>query len=200
MNLEGIDCIVFDFGGTLSSDPYFKTLGPEGLGVANKLFTGQRDPDIVSDWMVGKLSSEDVAAHMSKILTVEPSEILAALRDGCVDLEFNQAVWDFAVEQHDLGRKTTLVTGNFDVFTDVIVPAHNLGGLFDAIVNSSDYGTYNKRLLWPIAFELLGGDFGYGNSLLIEDTIEQVQIFRANGGQAHQYVGDEDFCKWLTSD
>ena len=31
MNLEGIDCIVFDFGGTLSSDPYFKALGPEGL-------------------------------------------------------------------------------------------------------------------------------------------------------------------------
>ena len=80
-------------------------------------------------------------------------------------------MWDFAVEQHHFGRRTALVTVNSDVFTGVIVPAHNLIELFDAIANSSDYGVGDKRVLWPIAFEKLGNGYGYINSLLIEDAI-----------------------------
>ena len=59
---------------------------------------------------------------------------------------------------------------------------------FDVIINSSDYGEIDKRALWPIAFEALGDDIHYGNSLLIEDGSKEPELFRGCGGFAYEYT------------
>ena len=197
MDLRSINCVVFDFGGTLSSEPYFKLLPPRALEQVDRTLFGKEDPHIGQGWATGLLSSRDVANYLSPKTGLSPGFILSALYEGCAQIEFNEAVWDFVGEQGRLGRKTVLVTGNFDVFTEVVVPARGLDKVFDAIVNSCDYGTGDKDELWPIAFDMLGEGYGYSGSLLIEDTSHEVVRFREAGGVAYQYTDDAAFRRWL---
>lgn len=199
MNLSSTTCVVFDFGFTLSSDLYFKLLGSEAREHVDNMITGREDPHISLGWLAGQLSSRDVANYLSPKTGLEPDIILSALYEGCAQTELNEAVWEFARHQRKLGRKTALVTANFDVFSEVVVPARGLDAVFDGIVNSSDYGTGDKNVLWPIAFDLLGEGYGFSSSLLIEDSPQQVERFRELGGVAYQYTDDVAFNRWLNS-
>ena len=115
---------------------------------------------IVNPWMKGELSSLDIARILSRYFPLDIPTIAATMDQGCQRLHFNQAVWDFAFVQKAAGRKTALVTDNMDVFSKVVVPCHGLEALFDVILNSADFHEIRKELLWPIAFERLGGGIG----------------------------------------
>jgi hypothetical protein len=147
--------------------------------------------------MKGDLTIEDIARVVSRYIPMDTPSIVSTMEEGCRQLQFNQAVWDFAVAQKKIGRKIVLVTGNMDVFTKVVVPAHGLDQLFNVILNSADFHETRKERLWPVAFEQLGDGIGYANSLLIEDGETEPAKFRALGGLAHQYQNDELFLDWL---
>ena len=195
-----IRCVVFDFGFTLSSDYYFKN-GPAGFpqwhDVIQRHIFGE--PAVINLWLKGELSTFDIAGIISKYLPMELPLIIAAMEKGCANLNFNPAVWDFAVAQKAARRKTALVTGNMDIFTKVVVPAHRLDCLFDVIVNSSDYRESRKEFLWPVAFEHLGNGIDYSTSLLIEDGENEPAKFRLLGGYAYRYSNDEEFLDWLAA-
>ncbi len=199
MDFRSINCVVFDFAGTLSSDPYFKLLGPRALKHVDDLMTGQEAQHIRHGWGTGLLSSRDIADYLSPKTGLSPDFIFAALYEGCAQITLNEAVWDFAQQQAQLGRKTALVTSNFDVFNEVVVPTLGLDEVFDAIVNSCDYGTGDKGELWPIAFDMLGEGYGYSTSLVIEDSSQLVVRFRELGGTAYQYTDDRALNEWLSS-
>ena len=195
-----IKCIVFDFGFTLSSDLYFKVTPPEyphWRDVIQKCVFDETQ--IVEQWMVGNLTIVDIAGIISRYINMDIASIVETMEKGCEHLNFNQAVWNFALAQRDNGRKTALVTGNMDVFTKVVVPCHRLHEVFDVILNSFDYKELHKERLWPIAFQHLGDDIHYGNSLLIEDGDTEPARFRELGGYAYQYSTDELFVEWLCS-
>ena len=195
-----IKCIVFDFGFTLSPDYYFNVTPPEcpqWHDTIQKVIFGE--PGIVTAWMKGELNSLDIAGILAKLFPMNAATIAATMEEGCRHLNFNQAVWNFAVAQKATGRKTALVTDNMDVFTKVVVPAHGLDQLFDVILNSADFHEIRKEFLWPIAFERLGEEIGYGNSLLIEDGESEPDKFWALGGYAHQYINDSTLLGWLDS-
>ncbi|MDP6455453.1 MAG: hypothetical protein QF898_19400 [SAR202 cluster bacterium] len=192
--------VVIDFGFTLCSDYYFRELGTRYEKRITELVFS-RDSEIGRQWMGGLVSSEDVAEYLSNHLDISANDIHSALTRGCTQMSFNKAVWDFARSQRADGRKTALVTVNADIFRDVIVPSHGLDREFDTIVSSSDFGVKlpSKQTLWDTAFEALGAEFGYANSLLIEDTRREVELFRNLGGAAHQYRNDSEFNDWLDS-
>ena len=150
--------------------------------------------------MTNVLSLRDIAAIVSDHANMDISAVLETMELGCKDLDFNEAVLNFALTQRSLGRRTAIVTANMDVFSDVVVPAHGLDEKFDVIINSSDYGEIDKRVLWPIAFKALGDDIHYGNSLLIEDGSKEPELFRGCGGFAYEYTNDESFLRWLNED
>jgi phosphoserine phosphatase len=197
-NPAHIRCVVFDFGGTLSSDLYFK-VAPPGYPVWRSLIKehvfDQRA--IVDAWMEGQLSLADIAVNIGHYVDWPISDIIAKLEAGCKGLSFNPVVWNFAAMQRQQGRKTALVTANMDVFTKVVVPAHALDKLFDTILNTADYHELRKKKLWPLAFAQLGPDISYANSLLIEDGPSEPARFRALGGYAYQYESDDHFREWL---
>jgi FMN phosphatase YigB (HAD superfamily) len=193
-----VRCIVFDFGRTLSSGPYFGPLGWEGIARVSALVFGDNSPRWADPWMRGELSSRDVARYLAEHTPYAVEELLDALRRGCSDMAFNPAVWDLAVQQRGLGRKLALVTANMDVFTEVVVPAHRLDETFDAIVNSADYGTLDKVELWQRAFDIIGEGCSFEDSLLIEDSLANVDLFRALGGRAYRYTDDASLLAWLS--
>ena len=198
---ESIKCIVFDFGFTLSSDLYFKVAPPECPEwhdiIQEQVFANRH---VCRMWMTNALGLRDIAAIVSDQANMDISAVLKTMELGCRDLDFNEAVLNFALAQRSQGRRTAIVTANMDVFSDVVVPAHRLDEKFDVIINSSDYGEFDKRVLWPIAFKALGDDIHYGNSLLIEDGSKEPELFRGCGGFAYEYTNDESFLRWLNED
>jgi len=195
-----IQCVVFDYGFTLSPDFYFNVSPanhPEWHQVIQKYIFG--DPSITIPWMKGEITSRDVAMMIGRYIPLDTETILSIMDAGCKELAFNPAVWLFAMKQKKAGRKITLVTDNMDVFTRVVVPAHKLDRIFDVIVNSADNGDIRKEVLWPLAFEQLDSGIGYTNSLLVEDGETEPEKFRQLGGYAHQYISEKSFSKWVKS-
>lgn len=198
INPADVECIVFDFGFTLSSDLYFKIAPPEYPNfqelIQQKIFSNNA---LVDHWMAGAVTIHNIAEELAPIVRMEVARIVNFLELGCQNLTFNEAVWNFAMQQRAVGRKTAIVTGNMDVFTNVVMPFHKLREKFDVIINSFDYHVIDKNVLWAKAFEILGHGIGYRQSLLIEDGANNVRKFRANGGYAYQYENDKQFLKWL---
>ena len=193
-----IKCVVFDFGFTLSSDLYFKVAPPEYPHwrdvIQEYIFN---ESHIVEQWMEGNLTIVNIAEIISRYIHMDIDSIVRTLEKGCERLNFNKAVWDFALAQRNRGKKTALVTANMDVFTKIVVPFHRLDKVFDVILNTFDYQELRKERLWPVAFRYLGNDICYENSLLIEDGTNEPVKFRNLGGYAYQYSTDELFMEWL---
>ena len=197
-DLKKIKCVIFDFGFTLSSDLYFNIAPPSCPNwqdiIQQTIFSNSA---LVDEWMKGELSLADIAEIIGAEVDLDNSLIIEYLKMGCRYLEFNQAVLQFALLVREQGIKTAIVTGNMDVFSEVVVPSHQLDKKFDAIVNSCEYQELIKEILWPKAFELLGSEMAYSNSLLVEDEHNNVIKFRERGGFAYEYKNDELFSIWL---
>ena len=199
MDLDEIDCFVFDFGGTLSSHPYFYVCPPnypDWIELFQKyVFSGE--PTIFGQWMGGTISAENVAERMASLTRLPANQVLEYMKAGMRNLIQNDAVRRLAITSKKMGKRTALVTGNIDLFDTVVVPDLDLESLFEVIVNSYRSRELRKPYLWKEAFKILGGEVTYETSLLIEDSSENVDIFRANGGFAHHYQDDQTLITYL---
>ncbi len=199
MDLEEIKCFVFDFGGTLSSHPYFYVCPPncpDWFELFQKHVFSEDSPTF-DQWMEGKVSAEDVAAMMAPVTRLPCHEVLEYMKKGLRNLSQNDAVRSLAIAAREMGKRTALVTGNIDLFDSVVVPDLDLESLFDVIVNSSRSGELRKLHLWDEAFKILGGGITYETSLLIEDSSKNVNMFRDQGGFGHHYLDDQKLNSYL---
>ncbi|MBU1049223.1 hypothetical protein KKG90_04280 [Candidatus Bipolaricaulota bacterium] len=192
-----IRSVFFDFAGTLAPGRYFEPLGQPSLDAVGELVFGDNSVQWADPWMRGELASEDIVSYLSDHLPEARDVIQSALQRGCLDMSLNPAVYEFALQQRIAGRKTALVTMNMDVFSDIVVPAHGLGDLFDLVLNTADYRTLDKSTLWCKALDEFGSEYSFAKSLLVDDSPEMIALFRSLGGQAVQYVSDEAFQAWL---
>lgn len=189
-------CVIFDFAGTLCSEPYFKLLDQESRNAVGELVFGKNSEAWADPWMRGDICSRDVAEYLSRHLPYSAAEIVSVLSEACSRMTFNSAVYDYAVSLRQSGIKTALVTLNMDVFSAVVVPEHKLDKIFDIVVNSADIKTLKKDELWELSFERLGG-FRYTDSLLIDDATNWCETFQRRGGVAYQYEHESAFRNWL---
>jgi len=191
------NCVIFDFAGTLCSGRYFEPLGSESLDAIGQLLFGKKSNQQVDSWMKGDLTSQNIASYLSTHLPESEDEILSALRQGCSSMTFNPAVYNFARQQCEAGRKTALVTANMDVFTVIVVPAHRLDTVFDLVLNTADHRTLDKSILWRKALAAFGPEVSFASALLIEDSPRMISLFESLGGCAYQYRGDQALQAWL---
>jgi len=194
--LDALESVLFDFHGTLSSGHYFRTLGAETKARISQLLFGIHSDDWVDPWMAGELDSVGICHLLAEHLGLKVSVLQDALYDGCAHMAFNPSVLGMARECRARGLLIGLVTVNMDVFSEVVVPAHGLAELFHAIINSADFGSLDKELLWDAAFDALGATQGYAGSLVIEDSLANVERFRALGGMAYHYASDDALDAW----
>ncbi len=192
-----INSFIFDFDGTLCSGRYFASLGEDALDAIDKLVFGDNSGQWADPWMRGDLTSQDIASYLSKHLPESRDGILSALREGCSCMTLNPAVYDFALQQREGCRKTALVTANMDIFTEVIVPAHNLETVFDVVLSTSNHRTLDKSILWRKALSAFGTGFSFASTVLIEDSPRMISLFESLGGYVHKYQGDQAFRAWL---
>lgn len=192
-----IRSVLFDFDGTLCSSRYFEPLGEQALATIGELLFSPHDTTRLHAWIKGDLTSDDIAAYLSGYLPESKSDIVSALHDGCKNLKFNDAVYNFAKQQPSAHRKTALVTANMDVFSDIVVPAHGLDELFDLILNTADHHTLDKAKLWQKSIDSFGPGHSISTTLLIDNSPAMVEQFHNLGGWAYHYTDDNSFRHWL---
>ena len=146
--------------------------------------------DLATDWDTGRIGEHDVFTALAASTGLALAVVEAHADARCASVTFHRATWDM-VRAHRLPQ--ALVTVNPDLFVRRIVARHALADAFDAIVVSSVEHTADKTQLCEIALERLGYDGPRAAALLVDNRADLCDAWRATGGAAYRYRGDDDF-------
>jgi len=103
--------------------------------------------ELLRQWMLGEVASEDVCALAAGRLGLAAADVLADLEHNCRRMEFDDpSVVDALRAIRVQGIKVVLATDNMDAFCRWTVPALHLGDMFDAILDSASLGTLKDDL------------------------------------------------------
>lgn len=185
--------VLLDFDGVLSHgrfyEPGLSSEHPDATAWLQAHFFVSGN-ETVKRWMRGGLSFREVHARLEKETGVSAKELDDLLIESLRTFKFNQELIEMVDLLRASGVKTAIVTDNMDVFTRYVVPFHHLGQHFDAIVNSSDYGCLKEDdggRLFQIAVARCGIS-DIRQTLLVDDTLRKIEMFRGLGGQAHHFT------------
>ena len=195
-----IDCILFDFGDTIASEQWMLQSSEtypkweaayqcEVWGVA----------EIGEQWGRGELTSGDIAQRMATALAISPEAARQQMVDNCKKLTYFPHIMAYVQKRRRRGLKQAILTLNADIFSDVVVPHYQLDALFDVIVNSCHHGTLDKAELSQHVFAHYGGDIGFHNTLLIDNSQHHLDRFVAHGGATYLFTTDEQFASDLAA-
>ena len=180
-----IRAILWDFGNTLA-DERFMHAPLDGAPDWSPVFRGIHRTGLVEKWNLGQITSNDVAVSLAAELEIEPSRIVAHMRECCRNIHFYPVVMDLVA---NCAAPQAIVTINPDIFTEVIVPTYDLSAKFPAIVTSWQEGTLSKADLCEVAMGRLDRSLRLPECVLIDNKLENVLEWRARGGAAYHFDG-----------
>lgn len=94
-------------------------------------------PGILTEWMRGEWSAEDIAKIISQSTAIPASTLLQGLRESCELMQlFNDNILPAVKNLRDNGVMVVVATDNMDTFTRWTVPALKLDKHFDDILSS----------------------------------------------------------------
>lgn len=97
--------------------------------------------ELVRQWMLGAAAAEEVCALAAADLGLAAADLVADLEHSCRSMEFGDpASVDAVAAVREHGVKVVLATDNMDTFSRWTVPALQLRGAFDGILNSASLG------------------------------------------------------------
>lgn len=192
--------VLFDFDGVLCKGRFYeKTLLPDYPKIYDWIQINIFGNKIlVQDWMRSRVNSADINELIAKNTGIENNFLNQLYEESVRRMELEQAVRSMAESLRLSGRKIGIVTDNMDIFTKITIPNHQLDKLFDVVVNSADYGVLKKEdggKLFDIALTVL--DEKIGNSLLIDDSELNVELFKKKGGQGFVYKNSAELKSFL---
>lgn len=197
--MQNLSAVFFDFDGVLCTDRFYTTLLPEYPQVVRwigrNIFGAEKYCD---SWMRGELTWWEINKVIAAATGIDCELLDDKLAESVRLMQVNPALLRFAENLKQKGVKIALVTGNMDIFNEITVPEKGLDRVFPLIVNSFDYRMMKQDedgKLFDIALKKLGLN-SYENVWLIDDSATYCDIFRAKGGNAHQYSNQNDFEKW----
>lgn len=199
------DCqtIIFDFDGVLSCDKFYEPelieQFPEVYKWIQTNIFGSNNR-LVTDWMRGKLASEDIHKVMAMNIDINHEVLNEILEQSVVEMRIDIRVKNLAWRLKQEGYKLSLVTDNMDVFSRITVKNHKLNELFDVIVNSADYGYLKNDFggkLFDIALAKIGSTIE--KSLLIDDSLKTIELYKQKGGDGFLYTNFQELELFLYS-
>lgn len=191
-------CLFIDFNGVISMNNFWCTLqNPEhiyhthGQNIERYLFV--EDKSIISDWMIGKYTTEDIHRILEEKLQIPYHEILSIFIDETKSMDISQAILD-RLELLKARYYTIMVTDNmdsFELYTKPSVPRFER--VFDEIVNSYTRKA-SKSSNDGAIFQELANKYtsDMKQSILIDDSSRNCAIFTALGGKSHRARGEEE--------
>ena len=143
-------------------------------------------------WCRGEVGFPEVAARVAARCGIAVGAARAAMEHDWRHLRPNAEILAFARELGRAGR-AAVVTVNPDAFSDLIVPHYGLDRDFGVIVASWQERTLDKVGLCDIALERFAAPAKRESTLLVDNRPDNVEAFRAAGGQAYFFTDDPRF-------
>ncbi len=185
--LKNIEAIIFDFDGVLCSDRFYNTLPAELQEKIDKdIF--KNSPELVNDWMRGKVRSSDINKIIAEMHNISFNYLERELEKSVKKMRLNMPLFNFAKKRRQEGFKIGILTDNMDVFQKIFVPHNKLNDYFDAIISSFDYKMFkmeNNGELADLALKKL--NVVYSKTLFIDDKEKIGKIVAAKGGNFYLY-------------
>ncbi|MDQ1510952.1 MAG: hypothetical protein QOG50_2796 [Actinomycetota bacterium] len=163
--------------------------GPDGVPGWTEWYQALGDGELGARWELGELSADDLAVTVAAEFGITTDAAMTHMQSCCRAVQFFEHAWATARARR---LPQAIVTLNPDVFSRFVVPEYQLDSVFDVIVTSWEEGTRDKADLCQIALERLGGH-DPAEALLIDNIEANVDAWRARGGQAYLFVGDDEF-------
>lgn len=188
--------LFIDFDGTLCHDRFWRSLDPVLMEkVQQSLFLD--DKSVVSDWMNGAYTSEDINKKLADDLGIEYSFLWDVFVKDCQNMKVENAVLGQLKKLRN-SYKIVLVTDNMDCFDRFTLPALKLDEYFDVIVNS-----FNKRVsknenngqLFRDVIERVGSN--PADSILIDNSEKSCSVFQNLGGTSFLVTKEKPLAYWL---
>jgi phosphoglycolate phosphatase-like HAD superfamily hydrolase len=180
--------LLWDFGDTLVDERWMWSC-PEGYPDWTDAYRTRGAGGLGSRWNRGELTFEEFATQLVADIGIGFDEACAHMKSCCEAIHFFEHAWARARSR---ATPQAIVTINPDLFTRFVVPNYALDTVFDTIVTSWQEGTEDKAELCQIALGRLGGS-DPAEALLIDNIEANVAAWRAQGGQAYLFVGDDEF-------
>lgn len=188
--------LFIDFDGTLCHDKFWSSLDPILLEKVQQILFSD-DKTVVSDWMKGIYTSEDINKKLADKLGVEYN----LLWDGFVKDCQNMKVGDVVLELLQRLRSThtiVLITDNMDCFDRFTVPSLKLDEYFDTIINSfNERATKNENdgQLFREVINRLG--LSPDNCVLMDNSELSCSVFKKLGGTSYLVTKERHLSYWL---
>lgn len=178
--------ILFDFDGVLCRGRFYKETLLSSYPkiydwIQENIFGNEK---IVLDWMRNNIISTDINKMIAENTGIKYELLTELYEESIRKIELEKEVKKLAESLKSFGKKIGIVTDNMDVFTEIIIPNHQLDELFDVVINSADYGLLKKDKkgkLFDIALTEL--EEKIENSLMIDDSESTIELYKRKGGQ-----------------
>jgi len=189
-SIHKIKNIIFvDFNGIISYNNFWKSLENlkhplhEDLEKIN-LFLFKENKQIVSDWMLGKFTSEDIHQIISKKLNINYASLFETFKNDCANIDISKKIVN-QLKKLKKYYKVILITDNMDSFDRYTLPNNPILNIFDEIDNSynmkkfksSDNGKYFLE-------KIKKNKASIENCILIDDSENNCNKFKNLGGMA----------------
>jgi hypothetical protein len=180
--------LLWDFGDTLVDERWLHR-PPESCPAWTEAWVDAMQLH-ADGWSDGAIGRSVVFAAVADRTGMTLADVERHAQDCCTRLELHETAWRVATEHH---APQALVTVNPDLFGDWIVPGYGLAAMFDALVISCAERTSDKNELCTIALDRLGFDGDRSDALLIDNRLDLVEAWRAQGGAAYWFQSDAQF-------
>lgn len=193
MDRTPVKAILWDFGDTLADERWMwaPLAGqPDWSGLYRKHCGAG---DLGSRWNRGLVTARDVAADLAAMMGVGWEATLEHMRACCREVQVYPRVFAFV---DACTAPQAIVTVNCDLFSEVVAPELGLAARFDTIVTSWEEGAEDKAALCDIAMARLGLTDRI-ECLLVDNRAENVAAWRALGGSAYHFIGEQAFVDQL---
>lgn len=197
-----VHAILFDFHHVLSHDHFYEsTLLPEHKEVSDWISqTIFGDHELVRDWMRGKTTWRMLHDRIVAETGMDRLLLDQLFIESVKQMKIVDDMVCLAREVKEKGFKIAIVSDNMDIFSEVTVPHQKFDQLFDAVFNSADHGLLKQdehgKLFQHVASIL---EVPIEQSIFIDDSKNNVDLFRELGGRAITHTDPESTRKHLSS-
>ncbi|MDH5631753.1 MAG: hypothetical protein OEZ10_02035 [Gammaproteobacteria bacterium] len=179
-----IDCILWDFGDTLS---VWRGGSPEWMTAYKKI---EEKIGISSAWNLGLIETEKVLTLLAETLKITESEVYNHLMREDL-FEFFPFTHNFFMSRH---LPQSIVTINPPLFREMTAPL-GLDDVISTIVISGEEGTLDKGVLCEIALQRMNINSTNDRVLLIDNLQANLDSWMDRGGIGYLFTNDSEFQK-----
>lgn len=129
--------IFIDWDGTMSVSKFWGKLEDQDLYYQIQKFLFVNNKDILSNWVKGSLTLEEVLTKIFDGTGIDEELLLSELKRSCEEMDLvSPEVLELVGKVRNRGIKVLIATDNMDTFERWTVPSLRLNEHFDGILNS----------------------------------------------------------------